>query len=112
MERGLTRRVLPLAGGDHVTHDALVDERRIDPGSAHGLAHGNGAELGRGEILEGSEKFTGGRAGRRDDDCLAHAHENVRTRRAVTALAPSRTWTRWRMVGAARSTSVAHRASF
>ena len=45
VERGLARGVLPLAGGDDVAHDALVDGGGIDAGAADGLADGDGAEL-------------------------------------------------------------------
>ena len=45
VERRLARRVLPVARPDHVAHDALVDEARIDAGARHRFAHDQRAEL-------------------------------------------------------------------
>ena len=72
VERRLARRVLPLAGGDDVAHDAFVDGGGIDAGAAHRLAHGDGAELGRGEIFQGAEELARRRPGGGDDNRLTH----------------------------------------
>ena len=52
VERRLPGRILPLAGGDDVAHDALVDGRRIDAGATDGLADDDGAELRGGELFQ------------------------------------------------------------
>ena len=44
----------------------------IDAGAADGLAHGDGAELRRGELFQRAEELAGRRADRGDDDRLTH----------------------------------------
>ena len=62
VERRLSCRILSFARRDHVAHDAFVDGARLDTGAADGLAHGDGAELRRREILQRAEKLARRRA--------------------------------------------------
>src|SRR5207248_2385961 len=67
-EGRLSRRVLAEAGADDVSHDALVDNGRIDSGAPHGFGDDLRTEVGRGEILQRPEKPAGRRADRAHDD--------------------------------------------
>jgi hypothetical protein len=58
----------PEARRHDVAHDDLLDVARIDRGATDRLFDDEGAELGRGEGLEPSEKPAGGRANRGNDD--------------------------------------------
>ena len=68
VERGLARRILPVARLDDVPHDAFVDDRRIDARAPHGLAHDPGAELGGAQVLERAKELAGGRSHGGNDD--------------------------------------------
>ena len=57
---------------DDVAHDAFVDGGGIDAGAADRLAHGDGAELGGGEVFQGTEELAGRRARRGNDNRLTH----------------------------------------
>ena len=79
-QRGLSRRRLAEAGRDDVAHDAFLDDRRVDAGAAHGLAHDHRPQLRRGEVLERAEELPGGQADGRDDDGV---HDSIFSRSIV-----------------------------
>ena len=67
-ERGLPRRRLALAGGQHAAHHDLVDGVGRQAGALQrGAAIARGAERGRGDVLEIAEKAAHRRARRADD---------------------------------------------
>ena len=71
-KRGLSRGVLSETGADHVAHDALVDQGRIDARATNRFGDDERAELGRGEVLQRAEKLARRRADRADDHRFAH----------------------------------------
>ena len=62
VEGRLPGGILTVAGLEHVAHDALVDEGRIDAGTGDRLTNDQGAELRSGEVLEHTEELAGRRA--------------------------------------------------
>ena len=75
---GLARWILTESSGDDVAHDALVNLLGIDVSAVDGFAHGDGAELRRGEIGETSLKFSDSSATARDDNNLVRCgHEGL-----------------------------------
>ena len=68
VQRRLARRVLAVAGLDHVAHDALVHQRRIDAGAGDRFADRERAELRGGEFLQRAQELAGRGAGGGEDD--------------------------------------------
>ncbi len=68
VERGLSGGILAVAGLNHVPHDALVDDRRIDAGAADGLTDDVRTEVGSAQIFQRPQEFTARRADGRNDD--------------------------------------------
>jgi hypothetical protein len=68
VERGLPRRVLADAGGEHLAEDHLVDLLRLQPGALQQGLDDDGAEGGGGQRCEGAAEAADGGAGCGDDD--------------------------------------------
>src|SRR5258707_8141299 len=57
--------------------DALVDDRPIDAGAAHGFCDDERAQFRRGERLERAEKLPGGRSHGADNDGFTRSEEHT-----------------------------------
>src|SRR5262249_8270963 len=55
----LASRCLPESGGDDVADDALLDDGRIDAGSANGIGDDHGAQLRGAEVFQRTEELAG-----------------------------------------------------
>src|SRR5262249_43750165 len=109
-ERRLAGRVLPVAGLNHVAHDALVDARGIDLRACDGFPYDHRAELRGGEVLQGAEKLSSGQTNGGNDNGIAKCHtESISMR--VTASGPSSCCNRARTRGRALRTSTVQRGS-
>src|SRR4029079_11438540 len=72
-QRGLAGGVHAQAGLEHAAEDHLVHLVGPEGGPAHGFAHGRGAQLHRGDVLEGPAEGPDGSAAGGEEDSVAHA---------------------------------------
>jgi acetyl-CoA acetyltransferase len=68
VERRLTRRILALARGHDVPHEAFIHDAGIDAGPANRLGDDEGAEFRGAEALEGAQELSRWGADGADDD--------------------------------------------
>ena len=73
----LPRRVLALAGGEHLTHDDFVDVGRIDLGPLERRPDGDLAKGMGGQARQRTVKGPNGRTRRADDDNLFRFHTSL-----------------------------------
>ena len=72
-QRRLPRGRLSDAGRKHIAENNLVDRRRFNASPSHGLAHRDGAELGRGQPRERPAKLADRRATGGKDIGVGHS---------------------------------------
>ncbi len=78
MDHRLARGSLPGAALDHVPHDHVIDQRRIDPGAADRFLDGQGTQAGCGKRGEPAQIFPDrGAAGTEDDSGCGVGHRQI-----------------------------------
>ena len=75
--RGLARRVLALARGQHLAEDDLVDLRTLDLGARERRLDRRFAELVRRRVGEGAVEGPDRGPGRADDDDFRHIYFSI-----------------------------------
>jgi hypothetical protein len=98
VQRRLSRGSLPLASGDDVAHDDLVNVSHVNACAVDRLADSDGAKLGRGEPGERTEEAPDGGADGADEDGIAVGHWfGSFAHKATRSIAcHSKCWMMWR----------------